>query len=274
MVEPRIVCRVDHPGFPDWKLPFYPRSTGINVFRGRGLAESLPPLEVVELCWVAQGGCEISCDGRMETVRAGESLFRLPGEYRRKRCPDAVETVVCWATFDGEGAAPFLEGYGYPRRARRSGEGPVYLFDEIAGLFAVQSPFSMRRLVSLYAELIARMGEGENDATEAGRLVNECVRLIHAGYADPAFNVNRMAAELRVHRTTLDRVFRQKIRLSPIDYLIRFRLQRGLSLLAETSLPVAEVAARVGISQSGYFSRLIRRTVGMTPSEYRLARNL
>ena len=167
-----------------------------------------------------------------------------------------------------------LEGYGYPRRALRSGECPTYLFDEIAGLFAVQSPFSMRRLVSLYAELIARMGEGENDASEAGRLVNECVRLIHAGYADRAFNVNRMAAELRVHRTTLDRVFRQKMRLSPIDYLIRFRIQRGLSLLAETSLPVAEIADRVGISQSNYFSRLVRRTVGMTPSEYRLARNL
>ena len=62
--------------------------------------------------------------------------------------------------------------------------------------------------------------------------------------------------------------------LGTYDYLIRFRLQRGLSLLAETSLPVAEIADRVGISQSNYFSRLVRRTVGMTPSEYRLARNL
>ena len=76
MVEPRIVCRVDHPGFPDWKLPFYPRSTGINVFRGRGLAESLLCVPILLLRIRANGSTHVRLcrkirlhDGNIEYMR-------------------------------------------------------------------------------------------------------------------------------------------------------------------------------------------------------------
>jgi AraC-like DNA-binding protein len=41
------------------------------------------------------------------------------------------------------------------------------------------------------------------------------------------------------------------------------------ALLAETNLPVAEVARRVGLSDPGYFSSLFSRTHGTSPREWR-----
>ena len=47
------------------------------------------------------------------------------------------------------------------------------------------------------------------------------------------------------------------------------RIQRALSLLQETILPVSEVAKECGFTDESYFSRVIRRSVGDTPKRFR-----
>ena len=46
-------------------------------------------------------------------------------------------------------------------------------------------------------------------------------------------------------------------------------MQYAAELLAETSLPVAAIAQKVNISNIFYFARVFRRSLGMTPNEYR-----
>ena len=46
-------------------------------------------------------------------------------------------------------------------------------------------------------------------------------------------------------------------------------MQYAAELLAETSLSVAESAQKVNISNIFYFARVFRRSLGMTPNEYR-----
>jgi AraC family transcriptional regulator, transcriptional activator of pobA len=41
------------------------------------------------------------------------------------------------------------------------------------------------------------------------------------------------------------------------------------TLLADTDLPIAEIAGRVGIGDPGYFSRLFGRTHGASPRAWR-----
>jgi AraC-like DNA-binding protein len=46
-------------------------------------------------------------------------------------------------------------------------------------------------------------------------------------------------------------------------------MSRARALLADTDLTVAEVAARVGMADPGYFSRQFRRSHGRSPREWR-----
>lgn len=70
-------------------------------------------------------------------------------------------------------------------------------------------------------------------------------------------------------RRTLTREFRKAMNCSPIDYLIRVRIDRAQALLRDDSLSITEVAFRVGFQDSNYFARQFRVLVGCRPRDLR-----
>ncbi len=66
----------------------------------------------------------------------------------------------------------------------------------------------------------------------------------------------------------LNRCFVQETGLAPGSYLNRYRIQKARCLLLEQDLSITEVMGSVGFSDSSYFTRVFRREVGMSPSEY------
>jgi AraC family transcriptional regulator len=66
------------------------------------------------------------------------------------------------------------------------------------------------------------------------------------------------------------REFKRTTGTSPHQYLIKYRVERAKSLLAEAELPLTEVGLRSGFSHQSHFTRLFRRLTGTTPQSYRL----
>ena len=56
---------------------------------------------------------------------------------------------------------------------------------------------------------------------------------------------------------------------SPSVWIEEAIIIQAKMLLKGTSLPLSEVAAKIGIMDQSYFSRKFRQHEGMTPSEYR-----
>ncbi|MFN2243397.1 MAG: helix-turn-helix transcriptional regulator, partial [Anaerolineae bacterium] len=63
--------------------------------------------------------------------------------------------------------------------------------------------------------------------------------------------------------------FRKELGVTPIAYLNRYRVHQAKQLLSDTSKSITEIALEVGFSDSGYFSRVFRREVGLSPEAYR-----
>ena len=56
----------------------------------------------------------------------------------------------------------------------------------------------------------------------------------------------------------------------PIDYLIDLRIKRAQRLLRTSRARMKEIAAAVGIEDIYHFSKLFKKRVGCSPSEYRV----
>lgn len=65
------------------------------------------------------------------------------------------------------------------------------------------------------------------------------------------------------------RCFQKSLGMSPIQYLMKYRVATAASLLKETSLPVASISSRSGFDSSSYFTVIFKRFMGCTPREYR-----
>jgi AraC-like DNA-binding protein len=69
--------------------------------------------------------------------------------------------------------------------------------------------------------------------------------------------------------SNLMRVFRKATDQTPIEYLVRLRIQRSMALLRNTDLSITEIALEVGFNDGNYFTRQFRKANDVSPSAYR-----
>lgn len=67
----------------------------------------------------------------------------------------------------------------------------------------------------------------------------------------------------------LCRFFKELAGVSPIQYLISYRIERACGLLANTSLPILRIAMDCGFDNVSYFIRKFKEARGCTPKEFR-----
>ncbi len=65
------------------------------------------------------------------------------------------------------------------------------------------------------------------------------------------------------------REFKAAYQMTFVEYLANYRMEHAKRLLANPTMPVADVAAAVGFTDPSYFTRVFRRQEGVSPSEYR-----
>lgn len=65
------------------------------------------------------------------------------------------------------------------------------------------------------------------------------------------------------------RRFQKATGLGPIQYVQTLRLEEAKQLLESTDTPIEGIAEEVGYEDTSFFSRLFRREVGITPTQYR-----
>ena len=81
--------------------------------------------------------------------------------------------------------------------------------------------------------------------------------------------VEEICRKFRLSPVGLFRLFRKHIGISPINYLIRRRIEFAEELLLLSTYSIKEIADRVGYPNAHYFSGEFRRVTGMSPREYR-----
>jgi transcriptional regulator GlxA family with amidase domain len=65
------------------------------------------------------------------------------------------------------------------------------------------------------------------------------------------------------------RRFRQATGLSPLEYVHTLRIEEAKQMLECDDQPIEAIANAVGYEDAGFFSRLFRRKVKLTPAQYR-----
>lgn len=91
-----------------------------------------------------------------------------------------------------------------------------------------------------------------------------------AEHYEQKISLSDISAEVHYSERYINQRFQKAVGTTVIEYLNRYRLQKALQLLKESSLPIAEIGVLCGVGDYKYFNYAFKKYVGCTPKEYRL----
>lgn len=114
--------------------------------------------------------------------------------------------------------------------------------------------------------LVRQMGGGPEPASASMARVRRAVEYIHANLTG-AITLDEVAAAAGIDRFHLCRAFRAELGVPPYAYVLRARIARARSMLAEGAR-TSDVATLLGFCDQSQLHRHFRRATGLTPGAY------
>jgi transcriptional regulator GlxA family with amidase domain len=99
-------------------------------------------------------------------------------------------------------------------------------------------------------------------------LVNQAQQLMETHYSQAA-TIDEIIGHLPSSRRNFVRRFKQATGITPIEYLQRTRVEAAKKMLEKTSQSVSEIMYNTGYNDSKAFREVFKKSVGLTPKEYR-----
>lgn len=152
------------------------------------------------------------------------------------------------------------------------------LIGEIYAAFREQDvcfEMTVQRNISRIFEYICRNFESLPRSEESRIHLTAQIRIqkmltyIYEHYAD-AVTLEDIAGAANISRSEAGRCFQTYMNCSPVDALIRHRLQTARRLLTETTLTLQEISYDCGFHSVNYFSRQFKKLYGYAPSKNRV----
>ncbi|MFP3506032.1 cupin domain-containing protein [Burkholderia sp. SIMBA_062] len=131
------------------------------------------------------------------------------------------------------------------------------------GLLDVVFTYALRHVITRCAQAQAGWSHAQRDP-QIGRVL----ALMHEETAHP-WTLEELARRAGLSRTALAERFRETMGDTPLNHLRTLRMQRAVQLLTETDLPLEAVATAVGYQDAFSFSKVFKRSVGLSPKAFR-----
>ena len=167
----------------------------------------------------------------------------------------------------GEGALPatvILSGYEdfqYAQQAFRLGARDYIVKPS-------RSSDILARLIAIADALQGRRAESIDQGQDRNKLVENARRVVDNDFHKNITLVST-ASRIGISPGYLSTVFKQQTGISFVGYLNKVRIEHACTYLLQNYLKTYEIAYKVGFRDEKYFSKVFRKQMGMTPSEYR-----
>ena len=222
--------------------------------------------------FVVDGECSLSIDGVSTVLKAGDLAFLPKGKMRAYT--NMSHTITLYemnfvADINGQNwfSALSLDADSYivhpsdTEQIKELFESSVrYEFNKSI-LYDVSHASNLLRLITLYTFLL--MQKNDDTAPFRGVILHMKKNL------DKQIKISELSEIAFMEETYFIKRFKKALGDTPITYLNKLRIYEAMRLLAENELALSEIAHRVGIYDSSYFSKLFKTYTRMTPGEYR-----
>lgn len=259
-----------------WHAPPAPRPGALRIFalgyhHARRLEEApwaSHPRHA--LLWITQGSGHLYEDGRTWPIRSGNVYRLVPGRRQRHGPLPGTTWQEHWISFHGPAADALMHDLiraDSPVLAVAGAERLNPLHQDIRAALAGLEPGAQRQAGVELHRLIAAIAALRDAPPDD--VVSEALARMAAAALSGAFDAQAFCRRHGLPYHRFRRLFVRRVGQAPLRHFLDLRMRAaGELLLADPALPVAAVAARMGM-ETPWFSRLFARHVGTPPAAWR-----
>lgn len=126
-------------------------------------------------------------------------------------------------------------------------------------------------ILEIFLINLIRISDNKLTLLSAKKVNKECLYIKQ--YIDNNYHENitleSLTALIDLNKYYLVHSFKKYLGISPINYLIEKRLEASRKLLENTDEPISKIAQLVGFSSQSYFSQYFKKSMHMSPKDYR-----
>ena len=213
---------------------------------------------------IKQGTGKLAVDGCLFAFEPGSLIFVFEGE---EICVDSSkECEYMYMDFGGLRAQTLFGRFLISRHNR--------CFENFDGLLPLWYDGLYRASgenLDLVAEgiLLYTFSRLTSGTDEKNTLIGKILEITEERFNDPELSVAAIAEELCYNSKYISHIFKEKMGLGYSEHLRNMRIKYAVSLLEHGIDSVKNIAILSGFSDPLYFSTVFKKTVGVSPKEYK-----
>ena len=219
------------------------------------------------IVYVLDGSAEyVMADGTRFRVHAGDCICIPTGSVYTTLCGAQDSFTHMTVNYELTGAEEF-----FPTLTRRRLSHPApfeQLFSRLIHHWTVRHPFYRERCLGLLYEMLHYLLKETAQPAEPYLRKLLPARVYLDEHFTEDFELRTLPALCGLSEPYFRRLFLRVFHETPAAYRRRLRISHAETLLLSGSYTVSQTAQRCGYSDPAYFSRIFRKTLGLSPQQY------
>lgn|GEM_PF-2242297 len=207
-------------------------------------------------------------------AEAEKEIFSAVEQRNSSRCMEQIDSFFAQVSDKSENKASIIQTtivlilsayrfvLQYQIETQAVFDSPFSVFEEI------QRSKNRKELVEKIKFIFGRVIAALNSSKTGNELVDIVVDYIQKKYMDEVF-LSDAAQKAGITPAYLSTLFKQTLGQNFVDYLNAVRIEKACALLKDSRLKTYEVAYRVGFRDEKYFTKVFKKLIGISPSEYK-----
>lgn len=232
------------------------------------------------MIYCLDGRGELTVENETCKVHAGDLIVLPEGVSHAYKASEKAPWTIYWVHFSGEKAADFIDYLAIPGNHFVL---PLGIHSGLVGdyemlLESLQSSFSLTASVhasNLLRGILTKIVQLQTLSRQRKVAHNFNIEHIHSlmqARLHEQLDLDAFAKAANISKYHFVKKYKQLTGTTPINHFIHLKIERACHLLDMTTKSINEISYAVGYEDAYYFSRIFKKIMGLSPSQYRRMR--
>lgn len=228
--------------------------------------------------YILDGKGIFQAGGQTYHLKKGQGFLICPGQITYYEADSENPWHYSWVGFHGLKAESCLI------QANLSEDNPIFTYEkddfikncfkEMIATGSYSSGRELRLLGLLYiflSQLIEINGRNRFPGYTSDKkdlYVKKAVEFMEMNYSRKV-SIVELAGSVGLDRSYFGALFKERLNMTPKEYLINLRINKACQLMDNNSLSIGDISRSVGYEDSLLFSKIFKKIKGSSPREYR-----